>query len=164
MPIYEFYCKKCNTIYKFFSRTVNTEKIPNCPRCKNIKLVRQVSTFANISSRKEDASGEDDLPPIDEAKMEKAMSVLAREAEKIDEKDPRQAAKLMRKLSDATGLKMGPGMEEALSRLERGEDPDKIEDEMGDLLEGEDPFILETKSKKGKVKPKPEVDDTLYDL
>jgi len=25
MPIYEFYCRKCNTLYNFFSRSVNTE-------------------------------------------------------------------------------------------------------------------------------------------
>ena len=35
MPIYEFYCRKCNTIYNFFSRSVNTEKIPFCPKCKS---------------------------------------------------------------------------------------------------------------------------------
>ena len=82
----------------------------------------------------------------------------------INEDDPRQAAQLMRKLSEATGLQMGAGMEEALSRMERGEDPDKIEEEMGDLLEGEEPFIMEAKSKAGRSKHKPKVDETLYDL
>lgn len=164
MPIYEFYCQECNTIYKFFSRTVNTGKIPNCPECKSRELRRLVSTFSTISGGKADDAGEGDMPPFDEAKMEQAMAMLARDADKIDEDDPRQAARLMRKLSDATGLRMGPGMEEALSRMERGEDPEKIEEEMGDLLEGEEPFILETKPKKGSSKPKPRVDDTLYDL
>jgi len=69
----------------------------------------------------------------------------------------------MRKLSDATGLKMGAGMEEALSRLERGEDPEKIEQEMGDLLSGEEPFALEDKGKKTKPSA-PRVDETLYEL
>ncbi len=93
------------------------------------------------------------------------MAMLARDADKIDEDDPRQAANLMRKLSDATGLKMGPGMEEALSRMERGEDPEKIEEEMGDLLEEEEPFLFdEQKRSVAKPKPKPKVDDTLYDL
>ena len=44
-------------------------------------------------------------------------------------------AKMMRKLSDATGMKFGESMEEAMRRMEAGEDPDKIEDEMGDLLD-----------------------------
>jgi putative FmdB family regulatory protein len=163
MPIYEFYCHKCNTVYSFFSRTVNTEKVPNCPKCKRIKLKRQMSIFARVSRGKEEGAA-DDMPPIDEAKMEKAMAMLAGEADKINEDDPRQAAMLMRKLSDATGLNLGPGMEEALSRMERGEDPEKIEQEMGDLLEGEDPFIFGAKAKKGIRKPAPWIDETLYEL
>lgn len=104
------------------------------------------------------------MPPIDEARMEKAMAMLAREAEGIDEDDPRQAAMLMRKFSDATGITMGPGMEEALRRMEKGEDPDKIEEEMGDLLEDEEPFILEAKGRRTGRRQEPKVDDTLYVL
>jgi len=36
-----------------------------------------------------------------------------------------------------TGLELGPGMNEALKRMEGGEDPDRIEAEMGNLLEDE---------------------------
>ena len=163
MPIYEFYCHKCNTIYNFFSRSINTEKIPDCPKCDNVKLKRKVSIFATISGRK-DEDVDDGMPDIDESKMEKAMSMLAGEAGRINEDDPRQAAQFMRKLSEATGLQMGAGMEEALSRMERGEDPDKIEEEMGDLLEGEEPFLMEAKSKGGREKRNPKIDETLYDL
>ena len=60
------------------------------------------------------------MPPLDEAKMEKAMAMLAGEAEKINEDDPRQAAQLMRKLTDATGLSLGAGMEEALTAWKKG--------------------------------------------
>jgi hypothetical protein len=62
--------------------------------------------------------------------------------EGIDENDPKQAARMMRRLFDATGLKLGDGMAEAMRRMEAGEDPDAIEAEMGDLLETEDPFAL----------------------
>jgi putative FmdB family regulatory protein len=160
MPIYEFHCTSCNTVFSFFSRGVNTAKIPACPVCRR-PLKRQMSIFARVSRGKEAPAG-DDMPPIDEAKMEMAM--LAGEAEKISEDDPRQAAQLMRKLTDATGLSLGSGMEEALHRLERGEDPDRIEAEMGDLLEGEEPFLIEGKGQRGTRKPKPRVDETLYDL
>lgn len=163
MPIYEFYCQQCNTVYNFFSKSVNTEKVPNCPKCGEVKLKREMSVFANISKRKdEEADGE--MPPIDEARMEKAMAMLASEADNVNEDDPRQAALLMRKLSDAAGINMGPGMEEALSRMERGEDPDQIEAEMGNLLEGEDLFVLEGKTRTGSKEAKPKVDETLYDL
>jgi putative FmdB family regulatory protein len=165
MPIYEFYCHKCNTVYNFFSKTVNTEKIPYCPTCKRIKLKRQMSVFANISGDRKDGGEDDQMPPMDEAKMEKAMAMLAGEADKISEDDPRQAANLMRKLSETTGMKLGPAMDEALRRMERGEDPEAIEAEMGDLLESEEPFMFDgSQGKKGAKKPKPLVDDNLYDL
>jgi hypothetical protein len=62
----------------------------------------------------------------------------------IDEDDPKQAARMMRRLFDATGLKLSDGMTEAMRRMEAGEDTDAIEAEMGDLLESEDPFGLGT--------------------
>lgn len=162
MPIYEFFCEKCNTVFNFFSRGVNTTKIPGCPKCGRA-LKRQMSLFAKVNRGKEEPA-EDGMPPLDEAKMEKAMAMLAGEAERMNEDDPRQAAQLMRKLTDATGLTLGAGMEEALSRLEKGEDPDQIEAEMGDLLEEGDPFVLEGKGAKGSRKPKPRTDEHLYDL
>jgi putative FmdB family regulatory protein len=164
MPIYEFYCENCNTIFNFYSKTINTTKKPKCPKCKTKILSRQMSAFAFTGKAKED-SDTDDLP-FDEGKMEKAMQLLAGDADKINEDDPRQAANLMRKLSDMTGLQLGPGMNEALKRMEAGEDPDAIEAEMGDLLEEEDPFLLS--EKKGKTRaekrPAPIRDAKLYDL
>jgi len=164
MPIYEFYCKDCNTIFNFFARSANTRKKPKCPKCKVKTLERQMSLFAVTGNAKE--GGEPDDLPFDERKMEKAMQMLAREAEHIKEDDPRQAANLMRKLTDMTGMELGTGMQEALNRMEQGEDPEKIEAEMGDLLEGEDPFIISgRKGGKGGVKRvAPIKDDTLYDL
>jgi hypothetical protein len=128
------------------------------------KLSRQISLFAFTGKAKED-SDMDDLP-FDEAKMEQAMQVLAGEADKINEDDPRQAANLMRKLTDMTGLELGPGMQEALTRMEKGEDPEQVEAEMGDLLEGEEPFLMPEKKGKGlkTKKPTPYKDETLYEL
>ena len=162
MPIYEFYCPQCHMIFNFFSRTINTEKIPPCPKCDLSELERQMSSFAVIRGLKEDQ--DDGLPDIDESKLEKAMTALASEAENINEDDPRQAAQLMRKLTDMTGLELGSGMEEALRRMEAGEDPEQIEAEMGDLLEDEDPLVFQGQKKTGRRKPPPKKDDTLYDL
>jgi putative FmdB family regulatory protein len=163
MPIYEFYCDDCNTIFNFFSKTIDTRKRPACPRCKDKTLDRQMSAFAIAGRAKED-SDMDDLP-IDEGKMERAMQMLAGEAENINEDNPRQAADLMRKLTNMTGLELGAGMEEALRRMERGEDPEQIEAEMGAMLENEDPFQLAAK-KGGRAgrRPAPRRDETLYDL
>jgi hypothetical protein len=92
------------------------------------------------------------------------MNLLASEAEHVDEDDPRQAANLMRKLTDMTGLNLGPGMEEALNRMEAGEDPEKIEAEMGDILEGEEPFSFKEKLIRASKSLPPRVDDKLYEL
>ena len=163
MPIYEFYCEDCNTIFNFFSKTINTTKKPKCPGCKTKTLSRQMSAFAVTGKATED--GDVDDLPFDENKMEKAMQMLAGEADKINEDDPRQAANLMRKLSDMTGLELGESMNEALKRMEAGEDPDAIEAEMGDLLEEDEPFLLpEKKGGKSTRKTAPRRDETLYDL
>ena len=177
MPIYEFYCADCHTIYNFLSRRVNTKKRPSCPKCGRPNLERKISRFAigrggkKDSEESEGGSGEDpfDLPPgLDEEKLERAMMELAAEAETVDEDNPRQMAQLMRKLQQATGLQFGGAMEEAIRRLEAGEDPDAIEEDLGDLLEEEEPLFQQEQGKKIKglvrrLRP-PNVDENLYDL
>ena len=186
MPIYEFYCADCHTVFSFLSKTINTTKRPDCPRCARPKLDRRMSRFAVSKRRSEPSSQEHDpgdLPPgFDEAKMERAMETLAQEAEGANEDDPRQMARMMRKLYDTTGLPLGPGMEEAMRRMEAGEDPDKIDEELGDALDQEDPFGGGQGEEGGagegaegrkhgeslraisrKLRP-PKVDETLHDL
>lgn len=162
MPIYEFYCSGCHTLFNFLSKTVNTSKRPPCPKCRR-KLERQVSLFS-VSGDANEGGSLDELP-VDESKLEKAMMELAGDAEKINEDDPRQAATLMRKFSQMTGMEFNEGMESALARLEAGEDPDKIEAEMGDSMENEDPFVLPgQKTRKRALQRPPSVDDTLYEM
>lgn len=163
MPIYEFFCQDCNVIFNFFSSTVNTEKRPDCPHCGKKELQKMMSTFATIGKAEE--GGDDPFAGMDESKMEQAFEGLMRDAEGINEDDPRQMATLMRKFSDKTGLSLGDQMEEALSRMESGEDPEQIEQEMGDLLEGDDAFSIEAMKKKVQSGPKPPVhDEKLYEL
>ena len=82
-------------------------------------------------------------PDFDESRMEGLMEDLARETEGIDEDDPRKMAGLMRKLYQGTGLPLSEKMEEAIRRMEAGEDPDRIEEEMGNVLDEEDPLLGE---------------------
>ena len=167
MPIYEFYCADCHTVFNFLARRADTSKRPACPRCGRPKLERKVSRFAISKGRSEPGAG-DDLPgDLDEAKMERLFGEMAREADGVNEDDPRQMARMMRKIYDATGLHLGSGMEEAMRRMEAGEDPDKIEEEMGDLFDEEDPLLGEGGGKLSRLSQKlkpPNVDDTLYDL
>ncbi|MDI9571395.1 MAG: zinc ribbon domain-containing protein [Pseudomonadota bacterium] len=166
MPIYEFYCHKCNTVYSFFSKSVNTDKTPNCPKCKRIKLKRQMSVFYRIGSGGDEPPEGADMPEFDEAAMNKALDKMAGEADRLDGADPRQAADFMRKLAKEAGMNLGPAMEEALRRMEKGVDPEQIDEEMGDILDAEAPLLLGgPKGRKGAAKPpRPQVDETLYDL
>jgi putative FmdB family regulatory protein len=136
MPIYEFYCPHCHRVFSFLSRSVNTEKTPACPRCAGTELTRRVSAFAISKGRREEPKPEPEAS-ADESRLEQAMSALAGEMDSIDENDPRQGAQLMRKLFSATGMPIAGGMEEALRRMEAGEDPERIEEQMGDALEGD---------------------------
>ena len=121
-----------------------------------------MSPFATV--RHQGAEDDTGMPDLDESKMTQAMNLLSQEAEHLDENDPKQAANLMRKLSDMTGLNLGAGMQEALKRMEAGEDPEQIEQEMGDLLEEEEPFSFGEKPSKGIRTRPPLRDEKLYDL
>jgi len=168
MPIYEFYCSDCHTVFNFLSRKVNTSKRPGCPKCGKARLERKPSSFA-ISKGRAEADGEDEgLPDFDDARMEQAMAAIAQEAEGMSEEDPRQMARLMRKLYDSTGLQLGEGIEEAIRRMEAGEDPEKIEEELGDVMETLDPLLGGGGKKLGRALRQrllpPSVDDTLHEL
>lgn len=154
-------------IFKFLSRSINTAQQPACPRCRRKQLDKQISLFAHTGEASED--GDIDDLPIDESRMERAMEAMASETGNMNEDDPREAAKLMRKFSDMTGMEFGQGMQEALARMEAGEDPAKVEAEMGDLMEHEDPFVLPgkqagTAGAKGKKRGAPRRDKTLYEM
>jgi len=165
MPIYEFFCDDCNTVFNFFSSRPNTEKRPDCPRCGKQQLQKMMSAFATIGKAKE-TNGDDPFSGLDDSKMEQALAGLMRQAEHLNEDDPRQMANLMRAFADKTGLNLGAPMEEAIARMEAGEDPEQIEREMGDLMEGEEPFTLEAMKKKAQFASRrpPSHDERLYEL
>jgi putative FmdB family regulatory protein len=164
MPIYEFYCGNCHMVFNFLSRRVNTDKRPNCPRCARPDLDRKVSLFAYSLGRPEDSSSDDVFGGLDDEKLERAIGALAGEMDGLDEENPQQMARIMRKLGEATGMTLGDGMEEAISRLESGEAPEAIEQELGDLFENENPFTpKKMHGFKRRLTP-PAHDDTLHIL
>jgi hypothetical protein len=126
-----------------------------------VKLKRLLSSFSFIKGSPEGES-EDSLP-FDEKGMERAVGMLANEAENINEDDPRQAAHVMRKLSEISGLNLGKGMKEAMERMEAGEEPEKIEEEIGDILD-EEPFVLPERRARRERATNPLKDEALYEL
>ncbi|MDH7599687.1 MAG: zinc ribbon domain-containing protein [Sedimentisphaerales bacterium] len=170
MPVYEFYCPDCHRIFNFLARRPDPTKQPACPRCGRQQLERRIAPFAVNTGKASSGDAGDDLglpAGVDEDKMERALEEMASEAEGMDEEDPRQVARMMRRLCETTGLRMGEGLEEAMRRLEAGEDPDAIEEQMGDLLEDED-LLFDTSKPDRSTTPKkrrpPEVDPELYEL
>jgi putative FmdB family regulatory protein len=165
MPIYEFFCHDCNTIFNFLSSRVNTDKRPDCPKCGRKELNRQLSSFAVIGKAKEKTDTDNPLAHMDETKLENAMESLAREAEGMNEDDPRQMASLMRKFSDKTGIRLGEQVDEVITRMEAGDDPDAIENDMGKGLDAEELFYFDGVNKKMRSYTKqPAHDETLYYL
>ena len=88
------------------------------------------------SSSDGDPSGEGpDLSGVDESKMMRAMGEIERDMGHMDENNPKHMAMMMRKMQDVMPPGMLPKeMDVAIKRLEAGEDPDKIEEDMGDVL------------------------------
>ena len=137
MPIYEFYCPDNHRIYSFFARSLAyAGKTPRCPDNAKHKMERMISSFSVTGRAKE----KPDAPPggeFDDARMEAAMSQMEREFSSMDSEnpDPRQMARMMRRMSDLTGEKVPAQMEEMIRRMEAGEDPEKLEAEMGDAMD-----------------------------
>lgn len=120
MPIFEYYCGSCNTIYQFLMRGDRTEDQLLCPKCSSGDLERVMSSFSTTSSKNR---SDDDM---------------ASDLADIDENDPRSMAKAVRKMADEMGEELGPELEHALNRLEAGEDPEKIEQELEEMGFGDE--------------------------
>ncbi len=142
MPIYEFACPKCRRIFSFLSRRIQPDHVPTCPKCGHRKLQKEVSRFAMLKGMAEpapqpegpqgDAAG---LPDVDDSRMERAMNEMEQAMDYLDENNPKHMAIMMKKMKDM----MPPGtlpkeMDVAIRRLEQGEDPEKIEEDMGELF------------------------------
>lgn len=86
------------------------------------------------------ADGPDDGPPmpnLDDPRVARALSDMERDMDHLDENNPRHMAHLLRKMKDVLPSgSMPKEFEVAIKRLEAGEDPEKIEADMGDVLGG----------------------------
>jgi hypothetical protein len=136
MPIYEFYSPDTNRIYSFFARSLAQGQLtPRCPDDPKARMERMISRFAVTGRAKEKSDGPADADSLD-PRMERAMAEMESEMSSMNEDnpDPRQLGRLMRKMTEATGQKMPEAMEQMIQRLERGEDPEKLEEEFGDSL------------------------------
>lgn len=139
MPIYEYRCADCkrkvSVFFATFSiaeRRAETGDI-NCPRCNSKNLSRLMSKSYMVRGSSDDSSYEDyeDASPGGMGGMGGGMDDMGGMAgmfNGLDEEDPRSVARWARKMQADMGgdMDMGPEFEQALSRIESGEDPDKV--------------------------------------
>lgn len=107
MPIYEYQCKDCDEQFTVFIRSfADIEKREkSCPSCGRQNLRRLVSQVAVISSE----SNRPATPPGS------------------TQESSRELATIMRDASSKLGNDLGPEFHEVAHRLEKGENPKKIE-------------------------------------
>src|SRR5438067_549667 len=137
MPIYEFFCPDNNKIYSFYTRSLtHAGATPRCPDNPKFRMERLMSSFSVTGRAKEKPEG---AAPgeMDDPRMEAVMAEMEREFSGMNDEnpDPRQLARMMRKMSDLTGEQMPGQMEEMIARMERGEDLEKLEEEYGDAFD-----------------------------
>jgi hypothetical protein len=148
MPIYEYYCPGNHTIYQFYAKTLaQGQTTPKCPDNPKFPLKKLVSAFAITSGGSSDEAAEKKPDaatgdPVEDAKMEAAMSAMEGEFANVDENDPKAMARMMRRMSELTGEKIDGEMEEVVRKLEEGADPDSLEEQLGggEGAEGDDPY------------------------
>ncbi|MFQ5614244.1 MAG: zinc ribbon domain-containing protein [Anaerolineae bacterium] len=119
MPIYEYGCYDCrkrvNVFFRSFSAAEEGEAV--CPRCGGTNLKRLISRVAFV--RSEESRLDDLTDPSSFGDF--------------DEDDPKSMARWMRQMSNEMGEDLGPEFDEVMDRLEAGQSPDEIENELPDL-------------------------------
>jgi hypothetical protein len=103
-------------------------------------MVKQITAFAMPRGVKEpsaapDGGQDEGMPNMEDPRVARAMAEMERDMEHLDENNPRHMAHLMKKMRDLMPAGTMPKeFETAIKRLEAGEDPEKIEADMGDVL------------------------------
>ena len=118
MPDYEYRCQKCKKRFTKFYRYDEYGKIPvTCAHCgsENVKRkIGRVRIAHSADTRLENLADPQNLDALED--------------------DPRTLGRMMRQMSDETGEDMGPEFDEVIHRLESGQNPEQIENDLPDLL------------------------------
>ena len=123
MPMYEYYCKPCHTIFSFLARTANVTGRPACPRCGG-DIQKQVSSFAFSQKMK----GTEKLP-FSTQQAEEGVKKLKNEIDRLkSEETPQRAEQFKKNFERWSGVKL----DHAVSTLrgvdlapEKGEAPEE---------------------------------------
>jgi len=119
MPYYDYRCLDCNRRFSlFFTYAEYGVKPAVCPHCGSERVQRRINKVRiarSEESRLENLADPSNLEGLDE--------------------DPRALGRMMREMSREVGEDMGPELDEVIHRLESGQTPEQIEQEMPELAE-----------------------------
>jgi putative FmdB family regulatory protein len=146
MPIYEYKCGSCGRKVSLFfpsiaaaeSRTAAGEnRCPHCESANLTKLMSRARTLRHATSAYAGNVATGDLPEEfggDEDDFGMGNMGLP------DDDDPRTVARWARQMKEQMGPEMdlGPEFDRALERIEAGEDPDRVMDDMDPATMGGD--------------------------
>lgn len=121
MPTYDYRCNQCGRRVSLFYKTYKDydEATHTCPHCGSTNLTRLISRVALARPSRNFADMSSD----------QMLNVL-------DGGNPREVGEMMRQLGqDEAGL--GDTYNEVTERLLKGESPDKIEQDLGPVLDAD---------------------------
>ena len=98
MPIYEYYCKKCQKASSFLLLRATEEITPYCKSCNSTEVTRVLSRVRVLRS--------------EEQRMESLLD--PNKLGDLDENDPRSVERLMRRMGSELGDELGEGFEEEM--------------------------------------------------
>lgn len=145
---------------------IDTETRPNCPHCSTLSLERRPARFA---TPKGETQGDlDDFDAMDEERIGGIMeSMMGELGDAGSEEDPRRIASLFRRFGEEAGMEVGPQMADILGRMEAGEDPEQLENDMDTVFpeDGSMQDVFRFKKALREIRQRrPNVDERLYYL
>ena len=97
MPLYEFHCEPCNTLFSFYSKTIRSSAdSPVCPRCGG-GLRKRVTSFS-VLERSRNVQSLEKLP-FNQQRLADGMQKFRAEHERLRDEDPARAAGMLKKFS-----------------------------------------------------------------
>jgi len=116
MPIYEYRCKDCGKISEFLLMKTDEIFLPQCKKCKSKKMSRVLSRVRVVRSE------------------ERRMESLADPSKwgSLDEKDPKNMAKWMKRMGKEMGEDMGEDVDQMVDEAMEEERASKSEEGLED--------------------------------
>jgi putative FmdB family regulatory protein len=120
MPNYDYRCLNCKRRFDIYmSYEEYGSKPVTCPHCQSSHVQRRIGRVR--------------IGRSDTSRMESLADPAALDS--IDQ-DPRAMGRMMRQMSSEMGEEMGPEFHEVVNRLESGQSPEQIDQELPELGSG----------------------------